>query len=77
MLFQCGYLTHKIPLKNIYFHGLIRDERNRKMSKSLNNGIDPMQLIEETGSDSLRMFLISTSTISEDLRFSREKIKYY
>lgn len=77
MLFQCAYLTNKISLKTIYFHGLIRDEQNRKMSKSLGNGIDPMQLIEETGCDSLRLFLISTSTIGDDLRFSREKIKYY
>jgi valyl-tRNA synthetase len=77
MLFQCSYLTNKISLKNIYFHGLVRDEQNRKMSKSLNNGIDPMKLIDETGADSLRIFLISTATIGEDLRFSNEKIKYY
>lgn len=77
MLFQCAYLTNKISLKTIYFHGLIRDEQNRKMSKSLGNGIDPMKLIEETGCDSLRLFLISTSTIGDDLRFSNEKIKYY
>jgi valyl-tRNA synthetase len=77
MLFQCGYLTNQISLSNIYFHGLIRDELNRKMSKSLNNGIEPMGLINEVGADALRMFLISTSTIGEDLRFSREKIQYY
>lgn len=77
MLFQCGYLTNKISLKSIYFHGLIRDEQNRKMSKSLGNGIDPMSLIDHVGADALRIFLISTSTIGDDLRFSHEKIKYY
>jgi valyl-tRNA synthetase len=76
MFFQCGHITNKIPLKNVLFHGLIRDELNQKMSKSLNNGIDPMDVIENYGSDALRMFLVSTATVGEDLRYSEEKIKY-
>jgi valyl-tRNA synthetase len=77
MFFQCGHESGKIPLKNIFFHGLIRDELNRKMSKSLGNGVDPMKIIDEHGADALRMFLTSTATVGEDLRFSNEKINYY
>jgi valyl-tRNA synthetase len=76
MFFQCGYISRQIPLKNIFFHGLVRDESNRKMSKSLNNGIDPMKVIDEYGADALRMFLVSTVTVGEDLKYSEEKIKY-
>jgi valyl-tRNA synthetase len=76
MFFQCGHISKKIPLKNIFFHGLIRDEKNRKMSKSLNNGIDPMKVIDEYGADALRSFLVSTATVGEDLRYSQEKIRY-
>jgi valyl-tRNA synthetase len=76
MFFQCGHLTNTVPIKNILFHGLVRDELNRKMSKSLNNGIDPMQVINEHGADALRMFLVSTATVGEDLRYSQEKIEY-
>jgi valyl-tRNA synthetase len=76
MFFQCGNISKQIPLKNILFHGLIRDEFNRKMSKSLNNGIDPMKVIDEYGADALRFFLVSTVTVGEDLRYSNEKIKY-
>jgi valyl-tRNA synthetase len=60
----------------VFFHGLVRDENNRKMSKSLNNGINPMKVINDYGADALRMFLVSTATIGEDLRYSTEKIQY-
>jgi valyl-tRNA synthetase len=76
MFFQCGQISQQIPFKHIFFHGLIRDESNRKMSKSLNNGIDPMKVIDEYGTDSLRMFLVATATVGEDLRYSEEKIEY-
>jgi valyl-tRNA synthetase len=76
MLLQCSYLDNTIPFKNVFLHGLVRDSHGRKMSKSLNNGVDPMDVIEKYGSDSLRMFLLSTSTAGEDLKFSEEKIKY-
>jgi valyl-tRNA synthetase len=77
MFFQCAHLTKKIPLKAVLFHGLVRDEQGRKMSKSLNNGINPMEVIKKYGADALRMFLTSTATLGEDLRYSENKIQYY
>jgi valyl-tRNA synthetase len=77
MFFQCGHISKSIPLETIFFHGLIRDEQNRKMSKSLGNGIDPMDAVNKYGSDALHMFLTSTATVGEDLRYSDEKIQHY
>lgn len=77
MLFQCSYLNKKIPINHILIHGLIRDNQNRKMSKSLGNGIDPMDVIDKYGTDSLRMFLTSTASLGEDLRYDEEKISFY
>ncbi len=58
-------------------HGLIRDEKGRKMSKSLGNGIDPISVVKQYGSDCLKLFLTSSTTLGEDLNFSPQKIKYY
>lgn len=69
------YATKKIPFKDVVIHGLIRDEQNRKMSKSLGNGVDPMEIIDEYGCDALRLFLLSSSTPGEDLIFSKQKIQ--
>ncbi len=77
MLFQCSYNTKKIPINKILIHGLIRDSQNRKMSKSLGNGVDPMDVIDQYGSDALRMFLTSTASLGEDLRYDEEKIGFY
>ncbi|ATO30841.1 valine--tRNA ligase [Mycoplasmopsis bovirhinis] len=63
------------PFKELLFHGLIRDEKDQKMSKSLNNGVDPMDLIEKYGSDSLRWFLLTNTTPGLDIRFSTQKIE--
>lgn len=76
MLFQCVNLSHKTPIKKVYFHGLIRDEQNRKMSKSLGNGINPIDVIDKYGTDTLRTFLVSSSTIGDDLRFDNDRLKY-
>lgn len=75
MLMLSTYFTDKTPFHKVYIHGLIRDEKGRKMSKSLGNGIDPMQVIKEYGADTLRLFLTSSSTIGEDIRYSNEKVK--
>jgi valyl-tRNA synthetase len=77
MFFQCAHLTKQIPIKTVFLHGLILDEQGRKMSKSLGNGVDPMEVIDNYGADALRMFLISTASVGEDLCFSNEKVKYY
>lgn len=65
------------PFNQCLIHGLIRDEKGRKMSKSLGNGIDPIDIIEQYGSDCLKLFLTSSTTLGEDLNFSQQKIKYY
>lgn len=67
--------TNEKPFEEIIIHGLIRDEQNRKMSKSLNNGIEPLKVIDEFGSDALRYFIITNTTPGFDIRFSNEKIK--
>lgn len=76
MLFQCYEYDKSIPFSNLLIHGLIRDESNRKMSKSLNNGIDPNDLVNEYGADALRLYLMSTTTLGDDIRFSKQKIKF-
>ena len=75
MYFQSLYVMKQIPFKEVLIHGLIRDEKGRKMSKSLGNGIDPMDVIEKYGSDALRFFLLTNSTPGQDVRFSHKKIK--
>ena len=70
-----GELIKKsIPFNDVFIHGLVRDSEGRKMSKSLNNGINPMEVIKKHGADSLRLFLISSSAIGEDLIYSEDKI---
>ncbi|MEA5026513.1 MAG: valine--tRNA ligase [Erysipelotrichaceae bacterium] len=75
MAFQARYFTQSRPFKDCLIHGLIRDAQGRKMSKSLGNGIDPMDLIEKYGVDSLRFFLTTNSTPGQDIRYSDEKIE--
>ncbi len=75
MIFQSLKFTDKRPFDNVLIHGLVRDENGKKMSKSLGNGIDPMEVIENYGADSLRYFLTTNSTPGQDLRYSEEKIE--
>ena len=74
MMFQSKEFTGRRPFKNVLIHGLIRDEQGRKMSKSLGNGIDPMDVIEKYGTDALRWFLATGSTPGLDVRFSYTKM---
>ena len=74
MIFQSLEFTKKRPFKNVLIHGLIRDADGRKMSKSLGNGIDPMDVIEEYGVDALRWFLANGSSPGQDVRYSEEKM---
>ena len=64
-----------IPFKTVYIHGLVRDSQGRKMSKSLGNGIDPLEMIEEYGADSLRFMLITGNTPGNDMRFYNERVE--
>ncbi|QEA32184.1 valine--tRNA ligase [Secundilactobacillus malefermentans] len=74
MIFQSLEFTEKRPFKHVLLHGLIRDEQGRKMSKSLGNGIDPMDVIDKYGADALRWFLSNGSTPGQDVRFSYTKM---
>ncbi|GGI66768.1 valine--tRNA ligase [Enterococcus alcedinis] len=74
MIFQSLEFTDQRPFENVLIHGLIRDEEGRKMSKSLGNGIDPMEVIEQYGADALRWFLSNGSSPGQDVRFSYEKM---
>ncbi|ETY73770.1 valine--tRNA ligase [Lactiplantibacillus fabifermentans] len=74
MIFQSLEFTGRRPFKNVLLHGLIRDEHGVKMSKSLGNGIDPMDVIKKYGADALRWFLSNGSTAGQDVRFSYTKM---
>ncbi|MGO1822054.1 MAG: valine--tRNA ligase, partial [Ruoffia tabacinasalis] len=74
MIFQSLEFTGERPFKNVLMHGLIRDPEGRKMSKSLGNGIDPMDVIEEYGVDALRWFLANGSAPGQDVRYIPEKL---
>ena len=75
MIFQGIEFTGERPFKDVLIHGLVRDSEGRKMSKSLGNGVDPMEVIAKYGADSLRYFLSTGSSPGQDLRFSIEKVE--
>ena len=75
MVFQSLEFTDKRPFNEVLIHGLIRDKQGRKMSKSLGNGVDPMDVINDYGCDSLRFFLATSSAPGMDLRYDEEKVK--
>ena len=75
MIFQGVEFTGTRPFDDVLIHGLVRAEDGRKMSKSLGNGIDPMDVIDKYGADSLRYFLSTGSSPGQDLRFSVEKVE--
>ncbi|MED2972946.1 valine--tRNA ligase [Fictibacillus sp. B-59209] len=75
MIFQGMEFTEKRPFNDVLIHGLVRDSEGRKMSKSLGNGVDPMDVIEKYGADALRFFLSTGSSPGNDLRFYWEKVE--
>ena len=75
MAFSARHFTNDVPFKDCLIHGLIRDEQGRKMSKSLGNGIDPIDLIDQYGADALRLFLSTNSTPGLDMNYSPAKME--
>ena len=74
MVFSGYEQTGKCPFSDVLIHGLVRDEQGRKMSKSLGNGIDPLEIIEQYGADALRLTLITGNAPGNDMRYSEKKI---
>ena len=75
MMFSALEHTGEVPFKDILMHGIVRDSQGRKMSKSLGNGIDPIEIIDKYSADSLRFSLISGTTAGNDMRFMPEKLE--
>lgn len=75
MIFSGMELMNKEPFKHVFIHGIVRDSEGRKMSKSLGNGIDPLEVIDQYGTDALRFSLIVGNSIGNDLRYTNEKVE--
>ncbi|MBQ3069654.1 MAG: valine--tRNA ligase [Clostridia bacterium] len=75
MMFSGLEQTGTVPFDNVLIHGLVRDEKGRKMSKSLGNGIDPLKVIEEFGADALRFMLATGNSPGNDMRFMPDKVE--
>ena len=77
MILMSGFHLGQVPFKTVMIHGLVRDKQGRKFSKSLNNGIDPIEMIEKYGCDALRMGLLVGTAVGNDIRFDEDKVKGY
>ncbi|OPA80335.1 valine--tRNA ligase [Paenibacillus selenitireducens] len=75
MIFTALEFTDEIPFKDVLMHGLVRDSEGRKMSKSLGNGVDPLEVIEQYGTDAMRYMISTSSTPGQDLRFRWERVE--
>ena len=75
MMFSGIEQTGQVPFDTVLIHGLVRDAQGRKMSKSLGNGIDPLEIIDQYGADALRLALVTGNSPGNDMRFSDDKIK--
>ncbi|OZB91136.1 valine--tRNA ligase [Paenibacillus sp. XY044] len=75
MIFTALEFTDEIPFKDVLMHGLVRDSEGRKMSKSLGNGVDPLEVIERYGADAMRYMISTSSTPGQDLRFRWERVE--
>ena len=74
MIFQSLHFTNQIPFKDVVIHGLVRDPKGKKMSKSAGNGVDPIAIIDQYGCDSLRYYLATTAAPGLDIKYNEEKI---
>ncbi len=74
MIFQSLHFTNQIPFNDVVIHGLVRDPKGKKMSKSAGNGVDPIAIIDQYGCDSLRYYLATTAAPGLDIKYNEEKI---
>jgi len=77
MILMSGFHLGQVPFKTVLIHGLVRDKQGRKFSKSLGNGVDPLDIIDKYGADALRMGLLVGTAIGNDVSFDESKIKGY
>jgi valyl-tRNA synthetase len=77
MILMSQFVLGDIPFRTVYLHGLIRDAQGRKFSKSLGNGIDPIDVVEKFGADAARMSIVVGNTPGTDMRLSEDRIKGY
>jgi len=77
MILMSGFLVGDAPFKKVYLHGLVRDEKGRKMSKSLGNIIDPLTMIEKYGADATRLSLIVGASMGNDMKLSEDRVRGY
>lgn len=77
MILMSGFHLGQVPFRTVLIHGLVRDKQGRKFSKSLNNGIDPIEMIDKYGADALRMGVLVGSAVGSDIRFDENKVKGY
>lgn len=77
MILMSGFHLGQVPFTTVMIHGLVRDKQGRKFSKSLSNGIDPIDMIEKYGCDALRMGLLVGTAVGNDIRFDEDKVKGY
>jgi len=77
MILMTGYLLNDVPFRIVYLHGLVRDDKGRKMSKSLGNVIDPLDMIEKYGADATRLSLVIGAAPGNDIKLSEDKVKGY
>ncbi len=75
MIFSACEYTGKAPFDTVFMHGIVRDEQGRKMSKSLGNGVDPLEMIDKYGADALRFLLATGNSPGNDIRFSEKRIE--
>ncbi|HVV39352.1 MAG TPA: valine--tRNA ligase [Candidatus Paceibacterota bacterium] len=77
MVLMCGFLRGAIPFKTVFLHGIVRDKNGKKFSKSMGNGIDPLDMIEKYGTDALRMSLLVGAAAGSDIKFDEARVKGY
>ena len=77
MILMSGFLLGSTPFKHVFLHGMVRDKDGRKFSKSLDNGIDPLDMIEKYGADAVRMSLLVGAAAGSDIKFDESRVKGY